>query len=251
MGWTTDSEAPLSVAALLLLLALRFCPARGDAHSLSYNFTIDPQPRDDQPWCEVQGEVDQNVFLSYDCGTAQIMYMSPLGEKVKNMSTWETQTVTLRDTGDLLQEQVPDVTPEKHTDKGPLPLQARMTCWREDNGLTNASWEFGFNGQLCLVFDSENGHCTMVHPGGRQMKEKWENDRAVTDFFRMVSMGGCRAWLQAFLVCWEKMLKTSASPTMGPHTVKSTATAIKQITWILPVLVTSFVIIGIIIACIH
>ena len=41
------------------------------------------------------------------------------------------------------------------------------------------------------------------------MKEKWENDRAVTDFFRMVSMGGCRAWLQAFLVCWEKMLKTS------------------------------------------
>ena len=29
MGWTTDSEAPLSVAALLLLLSLRFCPARG------------------------------------------------------------------------------------------------------------------------------------------------------------------------------------------------------------------------------
>ena len=96
------------------------CFAFTDAHSLSYNFTIDPQPRDDQPWCEVQGEVDQNVFLSYDCGTAQIMYMSPLGEKVKNMSTWETQTVTLRDTGDLLQEQVPDVTPEKHTDKGEL-----------------------------------------------------------------------------------------------------------------------------------
>ena len=29
MGWTTDSEAPLSVAALLLLLSLRFCTARG------------------------------------------------------------------------------------------------------------------------------------------------------------------------------------------------------------------------------
>ena len=36
------------------------------------------------------------------------------------MSAWETQTHTLRDTGDLLQEQVPDVTPEKHTDKGEL-----------------------------------------------------------------------------------------------------------------------------------
>ncbi|KAI4539167.1 hypothetical protein MG293_010559 [Ovis ammon polii] len=183
-----------------------------DSHSLSYNFTIDPRPRDNQLWCEVQGEVDQKVFLSYDCGTAQIKYMSPLGEEVKNMSAWEAQTVTLRDTGDLLQGQMPGGTPENHTDKvrsGPLTLQARMTCWHEDNGHTSASWEFGFNGQLCLLFDSENGHCTVVHPGGRWMKEKWENDRAVTDFFRMVSMGDCPAWLQAFLVHWEKMLKTS------------------------------------------
>ena len=263
------------------------CFAFTDPHSLSYNFTIDPRPRDNQLGGEVQGEVDQKVFLSYDCGTAQIKYMSPLGEEVKNMSAWEAQTVTLRDTGDLLQGQMPDGTPENHTDKGelenpnagavdwglscihcfpvkkknwilsfpsspmeraavagetrarlagargggprwvrifqaqrlssffpsvrsgPLILQARMTCWREDNGHTNASWEFGFNGQLCLLFDSENGHCTVVHPGGRWMKEKWENDRAVTDFFRMVSMGDCPAWLQAFLVRWEKMLKTS------------------------------------------
>ena len=32
---------------------------------------------------------------------------------------------------------------------------------------------------------------------------------AVTDFFKKVSMGDCRTWLQAFLVRWEKMLKTS------------------------------------------
>ena len=46
--------------------------------------------------------------------------MSPLGEEVKSMSAWEAQTVTLRDTGDLLQGQMHDVTPEKHTDKGKL-----------------------------------------------------------------------------------------------------------------------------------
>uniref|UniRef100_A0AC11ENX9 Uncharacterized protein n=1 Tax=Ovis aries TaxID=9940 RepID=A0AC11ENX9_SHEEP len=216
----------------------------GNPHSLSYNFTISPWPRYGQRWCEVQGEVDQKIFLSYDCGTAKIKYMSPLGEKVKNMSAWETQTVTLRDTGDLLQEQVPDRLSSffPSMGSGPLTLQARMTCWREDNGQMNASWEFGFSGQLCLLFDSENGHWTVVHPGGRRMKEKWENDRAVTDFFKKVSVGDCRAWLQAFLVCWEKMLKTSASPTTGPPTVKSSATAIKHITWILPMLLTSFII---------
>ena len=36
------------------------------------------------------------------------------------MSTWDMQTVTLRDTADLLKEQMPDVTPEKQIDKGEL-----------------------------------------------------------------------------------------------------------------------------------
>ncbi|XP_027828211.1 UL16-binding protein 3-like isoform X3 [Ovis aries] len=245
-----DSKS--SLGFLLLLLIVLFSGTSSDAHSLSYNFTIDPQPRDDQPWCEVQGEVDQKVFLSYDCGTAKIKYMSPLGEEVKNMSAWEAQTVTLRDTGDLLQGQMPDVTPEKHTDKvgsGLVTLQARMTCWREDDGHTNASWGFGFNGQLCLLFDSENGHWTVVHPGGRQMKEKWENDRTVTDFFRTVSMGDCWAWLQAFLVHWEKMLKSLAPPTTVPTTVQPTAATNNHITEIIFVVLPVFVITSIV-ACI-
>ncbi|XP_069454795.1 UL16-binding protein 1-like [Ovis canadensis] len=242
-----DSKSGLGF--LVLLRIVLFSGTSSDAHSLSYNVTIDPQPRDDQPWCEVQGEVDQKVFVSYDCGRAQIKYLGPLGEEVKSMSAWETQTDTLRDTGDLLKGQMPDVTPEKHTDKvgsGPLTLQARMTCWREDNGHTNASWEFGFNGQLCLLFDSENGHWTMVHPGGRQMREKWENDRAVTDFFKKVSMGDCRAWLQAFLVRWEKMLKTSAPPTTVHATVQPAAPASNHITKIVLVVLAVFVIISIV-----
>ena len=91
----------------------------------------------------------------------------------------------------------------------PLTLQGRMTCRCEDDGHVSGSWQFSFSGQMCLLFDSENGHWTVVHPGGRQMKEKWENDRAVTDFFQKVSMGDCRAWLQDFLVHWEEISKTS------------------------------------------
>ncbi|KAI4539169.1 hypothetical protein MG293_010561 [Ovis ammon polii] len=145
---------------------------------------------------------------------------------------------------------MPDVTPEKHTDKvgsGLVTLQARMTCWREDDGHTNASWGFGFNGQLCLLFDSENGHWTVVHPGGRQMKEKWENDRTVTDFFKKVSMGDCQAWLQTFLVRWEKMLKTSAPLTTVPTTVQPTAATNNHITEIIFVVLAVFVITSIVI----
>ena len=96
------------------------CFAFTDAHSLSYNFTIDPRPRDGQPWCEVQGEVDQKVFLSHDCDRAKIKSISPLGEEVKSMNAWETQTEALRGIGALLKKQMPNVTLEKLIDKGEL-----------------------------------------------------------------------------------------------------------------------------------
>ena len=48
----------------------------------------------------------------------------------------------------------------------------------------------------------------MIHSKGRWMKEKWENDRAVTDVFK-VSMADCQRWYQDFLLHWEKMLKTT------------------------------------------
>ena len=57
----------------------------------------------------------------------------------------------------------------------PLTLQGRMTCRCEDDGHISGSWQFGFSGQMCLLFDSENGHWTEVHSGGRRMKEKWES----------------------------------------------------------------------------
>ena len=76
-----------------------------DAHSLSYNFTIDPQPRPGQPWCAVQGQVDRELFLSYDCGLAKIIFTSLLGEEVKTIKTWERQVETLRDIRDWIKGQ--------------------------------------------------------------------------------------------------------------------------------------------------
>ncbi|XFG03809.1 hypothetical protein AB1E19_007433 [Capra hircus] len=213
-----------------------------DAHSLCYNFTIDSQPRPGQPWCVVQSQVDRSVFLSCDCGHAKIQFTSPLGEEVKTTKAWETQTETLRDVGDLLREQLPDVTSENHRVTDPLTLQGRMTCRCEEDGHISGSWQFGFSGQMCLLFDLENGHWTVVHSGGRRMREKWEKDRAVSNFFKKVSMGDCRACLWDFLVHWEEMSTTTASLTESPLTVNSMATAIKHITWILPVLLTSFII---------
>ncbi|KAI4539172.1 hypothetical protein MG293_010564 [Ovis ammon polii] len=204
-----------------------------DARSFCYNFTVNPQPSPGELWCVVQGQVDGNVFLSYDCTGAMIQSTSPLGEEVKTMNTWETQRETLRDIGDFLTGQLPDNITEKPMARvvqwkeqaleerngpdylgpgevdmvrqrirqvqslssfislvgsDPLTLQGRMTCWCEEDGRISGSWQFGFSGEMCLRFDSEDGHWTVDHSGGRRIEEKWAKDRAVTDFFKKVSM---------------------------------------------------------------
>ena len=89
-----------------------------DTHSLCYNFTVDPHPSPGELLCVVQGQVDGNFFLSFDCGGAIIQSTSPLGEEVKTTHTWETQTETLTDIGDFLKGRLPDITPEKHSARG-------------------------------------------------------------------------------------------------------------------------------------
>ena len=94
--------------------SLRF--AFTDAHSLSFDFTVDPQPRPGHPWCEIQSQVDGKVFLSYDCGHAKIIIPSVLGEEVKTIKAWETQIEILRD----IRDQLLGFTLEKHTVTGTL-----------------------------------------------------------------------------------------------------------------------------------
>ncbi|XDB53962.1 hypothetical protein ABFV05_007578 [Capra hircus] len=132
MAWIGGSKPHLCFLPLLLFYPFSAKP--GDAHSLCYNFTVNSQPRPGQPWCVVQGQVDGKIFLSYDCGRAKIQFTSPLGEEVKTTKAWETQTETLRDVGDLLREQLPDVTSENHRVTDPLTLQGRMTCRCEEDG---------------------------------------------------------------------------------------------------------------------
>lgn len=65
----------------------------------------------------------------------------------------------------------------------------------EASGHTSGSWEFGFNGQRLLVFDSENTEYTVVRSGGERIKKKWKPNQEVTEAFQMISKGDCSKWL--------------------------------------------------------
>uniref|UniRef100_A0A5F7Z919 MHC class I-like antigen recognition-like domain-containing protein n=1 Tax=Macaca mulatta TaxID=9544 RepID=A0A5F7Z919_MACMU len=175
-------------------------------HCLSYDFIITPKFRPEPRWCEVQGLVDERPFLHYDCVNHKAKAFASLGKKVNVTKTWEEQTETLRDVVDFLKGQLPDIQVENLMPIEPLILQAQMSCEHEAHGHGRGSWQFLFNGQTFLLFDSNNRKWTALHPGAKKMKEKWEKNTEVTMFFQKISMGDCKTWLEEFLMYWEQML---------------------------------------------
>uniref|UniRef100_A0A8C9PD82 MHC class I-like antigen recognition-like domain-containing protein n=1 Tax=Spermophilus dauricus TaxID=99837 RepID=A0A8C9PD82_SPEDA len=171
-------------------------------HSLCYDFTINSKPAPGQQWCTVQGQVDQKNFLSYDCGLNKVKSMSALGGKVNATINWEEQKTLLRDIGNTLKQKLADIKAENDMARGLNTLEGRMCCQHK----SNSSWQFGFNGQMWLLFDSDNRRWREIHPGSNWMKEMWENDKEVTELLHRSSIGDCRTWIQN-LKEWEAELE--------------------------------------------
>ncbi|XP_074253166.1 UL16-binding protein 3-like [Saimiri boliviensis] len=211
MATTASVAFPLYL--LLLLLPSGWSPAGwADAHSLSYNFTITHLPRSGQRWCEVQGQVDQKNFLSYDCGTDKVLAGGRLEEQLNATDAWERQLKMLREVGRRLRLELAGIELEDFTPSGPVTLQARMSCECEADGHIHGSWEFGFHGKKFLLFDSNSRKWTVVHAGARRMKEKWEEDGELTQHLEKLSVGDCGSWLQDFSMCREKRREHTAPP---------------------------------------
>nr|XP_039323326.1 UL16-binding protein 3-like [Saimiri boliviensis boliviensis] len=224
------SPAFLRWFPLFLLLCCLSGPGRADAHCRSYNFTITHLPRPGQRWCKVQGQVDQKNFLSYDCGIDKVLSVGCLEEQLNATDAWERQLKMLREMGQTLRLELADfIQLEYFTPSGPVTLQARMSCECEADGHRNASWEFSVNGQKFLLFDSNNRKWTVVLAGARQMKQKWEEDRKLTQHLEKLSVGDCGSWLQDFSMCRERQ-----EPTAPPSEPTDTAQPISVATTVSP-----------------
>ncbi|XP_011844106.1 PREDICTED: NKG2D ligand 3-like [Mandrillus leucophaeus] len=215
---------------LLFLLSGWFGAGRADTHSFWYNFTIIRLPRHGQQWCEVQGQVDQKNFLSYDCGSDKVLSMGHLEEQLDATDAWGKQLEMLREVGQRLRLELADTELEDFTPSGPLTLQARMSCECEIDGRIRGSWQFGFDGQKFLLFDSNNRKWTVVQAGARRMKEKWE-DSGLTMFFQVFSMGDCKSWLRDFLMHRKKRLEPTEPLTVAPRTAQTKAMSTNLSLW--------------------
>ncbi|XP_040304842.1 UL16-binding protein 1-like [Herpailurus yagouaroundi] len=228
---------------LLTDSAPRGCEFR-DALSPAFEFPITPKPNPGQPWCEIQGKVNGNTFLYYACGNQKVEVFGPLGRNVNDIVFWERQTETLKDLAEELKKKLLDWKAADFIPSDSLSLQGRLVCVRGDNGRTSGSWEFDINEQISYFFNSESGNWTL-RPRGLQIKASWESDRDLTNSLMKISVGDCNKWLERILMHWDELGETTAPPGSQQVTAQSGATALRPITWILPVILSCLIIIGI------
>uniref|UniRef100_A0A8C9ULR5 MHC class I-like antigen recognition-like domain-containing protein n=1 Tax=Spermophilus dauricus TaxID=99837 RepID=A0A8C9ULR5_SPEDA len=198
----------ISLFCLITLARILRAVLNRSTHSLCLDFTVKPQSRPGESWCEVQGSVDKTAFLQYDCESNKIKPLGHLGKEVNATKTWTQLTEMLRELGQELRTILLDINLEKNKrwpGVSPLTLQAKMSCQLEGNNDLGSFWNFSIDGQPSLYLNVMHMEWTVINPRARGIKEKWGNDKELTERLRKVSMGDCNHWLTGFLKYQKEM----------------------------------------------
>ncbi|XP_039096909.1 UL16-binding protein 1-like [Hyaena hyaena] len=215
-----------------------------DGLSLSFEFFITPKPKSGQSWCEFGGKVNGKDYLSYACESEKVELVGPLRMKQTGIELWERQRETVKDLLEELKKKLLDMKAEDFPHSDSVSLQGTMVCKCGDNGHTSGSWEFHTSEQISYFFNSTSGNWR-VHPRGRQLRAAFDTDRDLTNCLMKISNGDCKKWLEQILVHWDEIPETTALPVTQQVPAPSRATAFRPIIWILSMILSCVIIIGI------
>ena len=206
------------------------------------NLTVKSQSRPGQPRCEVQGSVDTKPFIQYDCDSNKVR---PLGFLEVNATKAGAElSQMLGEAGRELRMVLPVIKLEKKEMRGPPTLQVRLCGQCEAEQCSGASLHFSLIGRRALLLDTMSITWTVIKPGATGIKEEWENNQKLAEYFRKISTGGCSYWLREFLEHWGNMLLPEpAEPRIMAPDIGQSA-SIRLVTCIILLIITQLVLIA-------
>ncbi|XP_024844793.1 retinoic acid early transcript 1E [Bos taurus] len=229
---------------LLILLLIEARKTPGNAHSLCLDLTVKSQSRPGQPWCQVQGSVDTKPFLWYDSDSNKVKPLGFLGKEVNDTKAWTEISQTLIEAGRELRMVLPVIKLDKNETRGPPTLQVKLCCQREAEQCSGASLHFSLDGQTALLLDTMSITWTVIDPGATGIKEEWENNQELAEYFRTISTGDCSYWLWEFLKHWEKMLLPEPTEPIIMAPDISQSASIRLVSCIILLIITQLVLIA-------
>ncbi|KAB0338888.1 hypothetical protein FD755_025118 [Muntiacus reevesi] len=197
---------PLLLKVLSVQIDFKSLESRHYVHSLCRNLTVKSQSGPGQPWCHVQGSVDTKPFFQYDSDSNKVIPLGFLGKEINDTKAWTELIQTVGQAGRELRMLLPVIKLDKKGTRGPPSLQVRLCCQCEAEQCSGASLLFSLNGRTALLHDTMNITWTVIDPGATGLKEEWESNQELAEYFRKISVGDCSYWLREFLEHWENML---------------------------------------------
>ncbi|XP_048655741.1 retinoic acid early transcript 1E-like [Marmota marmota marmota] len=122
-----------------------------------------------------------------------------------------------------------DMDLEKNKTTGHVTLQAKMSCQLEGKNDLGSFWNFSIDGQPSLYLNVMHMEWTVINPKARGIKEKWGNDKELTERLRKVSMGDCNHWLTGFLKYQKEMPATTSTVPVTSETPNSPSTLVTNV----------------------
>ncbi|CAI9171766.1 unnamed protein product [Rangifer tarandus platyrhynchus] len=126
---------------------------------------------------------------------------------------------------------------DKKEMRGPPTLKVRLCCQCEAEQCSGASLHFSLIGRTALL-DTMSITWIVIDPGATGIKEEWQNNQKLAEYFRKISTGGCSYWLREFLEHWENMLLPEPTEPLIMAPGIGQSASIRLVTWIVLLIIT-------------
>ncbi|KAM6472418.1 major histocompatibility complex class I-related gene protein-like isoform 2-T2 [Liasis olivaceus] len=204
MGWR-------AAATLLVLLGCCTC---SPSHSLSYFYLQVSEPGQGLPQVFPKAYLDDQPIARRDSLTRRTVLLVPWMEEAEKEDTddWNREMETLQATEQVFQDELKSVQKPYQQNGGLHTWQAILGCELREDGSQGGFLHYGYNGRDFISFNKETLRWVAAQPQAEKVKEKWDDDLALSWRNKVFLEKTCIKRLQRYLSYRKEALQRTEPP---------------------------------------
>ncbi|KAM3848316.1 major histocompatibility complex class I-related gene protein-like [Vipera latastei] len=184
------------------------------SHSLKYFVTSISEPSQGQPDYVIVGDVDGQVFSSYDSNSRRmeprVSWMEKVGKE--DPQYWDRNTQMAREEEEVFRRDLVIARTRYNQSKGLHTWQRMVGCELRGDGSKGAYQQYGYDGGTFLTFDKETLTWVAPDPQARITQRKWDAIPGYNQRRKAYLEEVCIKWLEKHLSHGKETLLRTVPP---------------------------------------
>ncbi|XP_029142618.1 major histocompatibility complex class I-related gene protein-like [Protobothrops mucrosquamatus] len=189
-------------------------PSGASSHSLKYCVTSISEPSQGLPHYVIVGDVDGQVFSSYDSNSRKMQPRVSWMEKVgkDDPQYWDRNTQMAREEEEVFTRDLVIARTRYNQSKGLHTWQRMVGCELRRDGSKGAFQQYGYDGRTFLTFDKETLTWVAPDPEARITQRKWDDIPGYNQRRKAYLEDVCIKWLEKHLSYGKETLLRAEPP---------------------------------------